>query len=723
MYIKLLQQKDKFFISTLSIALLGLAVLFFVLGRFGSVEAGSCGDLSSYVTPTLTTQVTDEGVELSWEPINDDRFSAYYIVISQNNSKPYYSADGYLTEITNPAVVSYLVDNSENYKGGDFLSPLQANQYYYFALSVKYQCGLVKTSQAVQQKFPDLNPPELITPSLSVLTKDDGSIQLSWSKVDHPYFQDYRVVISQLDSSPNYPDNGYLAVITSADSTKYVVDNSSPYSQGDFGEYLEKGKAYFFAVTASYLINDKEYYSTSNVFKLIYNGPTGNPTEYLPTPVITKISSDSKGVNLQWQKISDNRLEGFYIIIGGNMTPAYPQSGYLVLLDKGATSYLVNNSQPYKGGNFGSYLEHGQNYYFSVVAKYKNGYYRSAQAYAKKYQGPMPPLDSYLQLKAESTPGGIVLTWNKINDSRLYAYKVVISKSNSDPKYPADGWYDEVLNAKGEFDPGLTYFVVRGNKVNKDGDFTTLEEGEEYYLVLAGLLKDGGYIHSNVVKVKYQGDKGEVDVSQREDGANKAKVDPFVEEEKSLVKAIDTSLVNRLKGRILLQVEKAGQAWYVDPVSSKKYYLKDPDTAFAALRKFGLGITNADLAKIPVGIEERFVGKDSDGDGLPDKLEEGLETDPNKADSDGDGFSDGEEIKQGFNPLGSGKLTVDTSLVNRLKGRILLQVEKAGQAWYVNPADGKRYYLKDGQAAYDIMRFLSLGITNNDLRKIGVGNL
>jgi len=53
----------------------------------------------------------------------------------------------------------------------------------------------------------------------------------------------------------------------------------------------------------------------------------------------------------------------------------------------------------------------------------------------------------------------------------------------------------------------------------------------------------------------------------------------------------------------------------------------------------------------------------------------------------------------------------------------LLQVEKNGEAWYLNPADGKRYYMKDGQLAYQIMRFLSLGITNNDLRKIDVGSL
>lgn len=134
----------------------------------------------------------------------------------------------------------------------------------------------------------------------------------------------------------------------------------------------------------------------------------------------------------------------------------------------------------------------------------------------------------------------------------------------------------------------------------------------------------------------------------------------------------DYNLMNNLKGKILLQVESRGEAWYLDPVSKKRFYLRNGEEAYKALRKFGLGITNSDLAKIPI---------------------------------------DGSNIKGNQN------------LVNRLKGRILLQVESKGEAWYLNPKDGKRYYMKDGEAAYQIMRNLSLGITNIDLNKIPIGNL
>lgn len=48
---------------------------------------------------------------------------------------------------------------------------------------------------------------------------------------------------------------------------------------------------------------------------------------------------------------------------------------------------------------------------------------------------------------------------------------------------------------------------------------------------------------------------------------------------------------------------------------------------------------------------------DTDGDSLQDGLEVRVyHTDPLKADTDGDGHDDGVEVKNGYNPLGDGKL-------------------------------------------------------------------
>ena len=50
---------------------------------------------------------------------------------------------------------------------------------------------------------------------------------------------------------------------------------------------------------------------------------------------------------------------------------------------------------------------------------------------------------------------------------------------------------------------------------------------------------------------------------------------------------------------------------------------------------------------------------DSDQDGLSNKMEEELGTDPKNADTDGDGINDGDEIALGLDPL------VDDNIIPR----------------------------------------------------------
>ena len=190
----------------------------------------------------------------------------------------------------------------------------------------------------------------------------------------------------------------------------------------------------------------------------------------------------------------------------------------------------------------------------------------------------------------------------------------------------------------------------------------------------------------------------------------------------SAVFAVNANANSNVDGRILLQVEENGEAWYVLPDTSERFYLADGDIAYAGLRTFGLGITNSDLDKIPVGLALESGGEDSDGDGLSDQLEEALHSSLTEIDSDHDGYDDKTEIEGGYNPIALGAMEFDSELTERLKGQILIQVEDLGQAWYLNPDDGKRYYMKDGDAAYEIMRYLSLGITNDDLATITTDN-
>jgi len=184
----------------------------------------------------------------------------------------------------------------------------------------------------------------------------------------------------------------------------------------------------------------------------------------------------------------------------------------------------------------------------------------------------------------------------------------------------------------------------------------------------------------------------------------------------------DIDLSQKLSGRILLQVESNGEAWYVNPADKSRYYMGRPNDALILMRSSGIGITDANLEKIPVGLIESGE-TDSDNDGLSDALENALGSDPKKADSDGDGYDDKSELENNYDLSGAGKIKIDTDFADSNKGKIFLQIEKNGEAWYVNPTDGKRYFLSRPHIAFEAMKKFGLGITTANLNQIAIKNL
>lgn len=119
------------------------------------------------------------------------------------------------------------------------------------------------------------------------------------------------------------------------------------------------------------------------------------------------------------------------------------------------------------------------------------------------------------------------------------------------------------------------------------------------------------------------------------------------------------SLSSKMKGKILLQVESHGEAWYVNPKDGKRYYMANGSEAYNIMRTLGVGITNSDLDKVKA----------------------------------------------------------NKNTAKKQSGKILLQVQSHGEAYYID-SNGNANYLKDGDAAYQIMRKLGLGIKTIDLNKI-----
>jgi len=184
-----------------------------------------------------------------------------------------------------------------------------------------------------------------------------------------------------------------------------------------------------------------------------------------------------------------------------------------------------------------------------------------------------------------------------------------------------------------------------------------------------------------------------------------------------------SSIADNLTGRILLQVESHGEAWYINSIDNLRYYLGRPSDAFNLMRYLGGGITNADLTKFQVA-DVNLSGTDTDGDGLSDSIEYGFGTDISDPDTDGDGFTDKDEIVNGYSPLSPDKnLITDPEFTKKHLGRIFLQVQSFGEAWYINPVDNKRYFLGRPDDAFNIMRTVGLGITNKNLDTITRGDI
>ena len=120
------------------------------------------------------------------------------------------------------------------------------------------------------------------------------------------------------------------------------------------------------------------------------------------------------------------------------------------------------------------------------------------------------------------------------------------------------------------------------------------------------------------------------------------------------------TLAQQLAGRILLQVESSGEAWYINPNDNQRYYLGRPDDAFRLMRTLGLGINEVNYNKFQA-------------QGAPS-----------------------------------------------LRGRILLRVESNGEAYYVNPLNNKLYYLGRPSDAFNLMRTLGLGVSNINLSQIAI---
>ncbi|MCK5212008.1 hypothetical protein KAJ89_04865 [Candidatus Parcubacteria bacterium] len=206
--------------------------------------------------------------------------------------------------------------------------------------------------------------------------------------------------------------------------------------------------------------------------------------------------------------------------------------------------------------------------------------------------------------------------------------------------------------------------ILHGRCLNKnDADQTEYGEGAKF----VGNREDDATLCScqkgyeyNIMKAQCEEKITVAGIS----GPSKEEINYIETIERELGQAgfIDNQLACRLKGKILLQVEERGEAWYVHPDTGYKYYLSSPAKALAVMRELGLGATS------------EFI-------------------------------------------------STRTYYPAHVWGRILIDIEDLGKAYYIDPVEKKAYYLGSPEQAYRVMRERSLGISNEDIRKIEIGEL
>lgn len=81
---------------------------------------------------------------------------------------------------------------------------------------------------------------------------DEGNVELGWSKAEEEGFKYYKVVVSKYDSSPRYPEDGYLYYISDINDTEVTINIEDEYNGGDFGGRLKPGETYYFSITTVY---------------------------------------------------------------------------------------------------------------------------------------------------------------------------------------------------------------------------------------------------------------------------------------------------------------------------------------------------------------------------------------------------------------------------------------------------------------------------------------
>jgi hypothetical protein len=201
--------------------------------------------------------------------------------------------------------------------------------------------------------------------------------QVTYRAKDYHGFQFYKVVASQTNAHPVYPDDGYLSVISDRSQSAWSVNPAN--GNYNYSPELIPGETYYVSIT--YVFENGKF--TSDVKTVTVPAYSQGEEEASISSLDLSVTSSGDTLTFRWTPIGGSAMSydgktykdfNFYKVVASktNDRPIYPDDGYLTYIsDYNSSSWSLSPATD--DYNRSPELESGETYYFSITYVFGNG--------------------------------------------------------------------------------------------------------------------------------------------------------------------------------------------------------------------------------------------------------------------------------------------------------------------------------------------------------------
>ena len=204
------------------------------------------------------------------------------------------------------------------------------------------------------------------------------STEVTYRDKNYSGFNFYKVVASQTNSHPSYPEDGYLTYISDYSDSDWSVNPGE--GNYNYSPELSPGVTYYVSIT--YVFDNGKFTSETKTVT-VPNYSQQEETANTVSSLGLSVSASGDALVFSWTPIGDSAMTyngttykdfNFYKVVASktNASPRYPEDGYLTYIsDYNSSSWSVNPETD--GYNQSPTLESGETYYFSITYVFGNG--------------------------------------------------------------------------------------------------------------------------------------------------------------------------------------------------------------------------------------------------------------------------------------------------------------------------------------------------------------